>query len=75
MAPSAFHHRANKSAGSVDLALLLLSRDGRRQRSSPDDDTSAADADWLCHDEEQSGDMELAVAAAFEDAVDWRPIR
>jgi subtilisin family serine protease len=63
---------ASRVSQGVDLALLMMAHDGHRDRNSSRDDDPAADADWLCHDAKEDGDTDLALAAAFEDDVNWR---
>jgi hypothetical protein len=60
------------AADSSDLAILLLSAgygQGQRVESSGVDD---ADEDLLVDDGERDGDLDLAIAAVFEDERDWR---
>jgi hypothetical protein len=54
----------------ADLALSLLASESDRSEST--DDGAAAVADWLGDDGEESGALDLVLAAAFEDETDWR---
>ena len=60
-------------AASVDLALLALVAGDVRSRTQNDDDPSA-DLQWLNEDGDQDAELDLALAAAFEDEVDWRGV-
>ena len=51
--------------------LLLATGYFQGQQLGSDDDADAADAAWVS-DGERDGDMDLAIAAVFEDERDWR---
>jgi subtilisin family serine protease len=63
--------RTNVAADRADLALLMLAA-GRFQGPTSSSGNDAADTDLLCRDGERDGEIDLALAAAFEDEVDWR---
>jgi hypothetical protein len=63
--------RTNVAADRADLALLMLAA-GRFQGPASSSGNDAADTDLLCRDGERDGEIDLALAAAFEDEVDWR---
>jgi hypothetical protein len=44
-----------------------------RGRTESDND-SIADLQWLSEDGDQDAELDLALAAAFEDEVDWRSV-
>jgi hypothetical protein len=65
--------RASAAVDRADLAMLLLaSGNFQRQSTASDDNAFAVEVERLGHDCEQDGDMDLVLAAAFEDEGDWR---
>ncbi len=65
--------QASSTVDRADLAMLLLASGNFQRLHNPsDDDSFAADVEQLGHDCEQDGDLDLVLAAAFEDEGDWR---
>lgn len=70
-AASASSAETSTSTARIDMALLLLATAdlSNSQRTAVD---SPSDLEWLSEQNEQDGDLDLALAAAFADEVDWR---
>jgi hypothetical protein len=62
------------AAARTDLAMLLLATGNVRSDRAQDGDELSADLLWLNADEDQDAELESALAAAFEEEIDWRGV-
>jgi hypothetical protein len=59
-------------AESADLAMLLLATGYFQGQQLGSADSAGDDAEMLDGDGQRDGELDLAIAAVFEDEVDWR---